>query len=156
MRRRAAPGDGRSSPKERSPSRHARRERHPPLTPDDLPNDFEETVLETFHETETEAQITMILAELPDEVIEAIEDFEITHSVDRDRLLGLAPIALAGRTDLLGQACAQLIDDPGSFTGRSPARSRIRFYVWREHALGGRTMCAKKYQLCDDAAEPTD
>ena len=46
----------------------------------------------------------MMLAELPDEVIEAIEDFEITHSVDRDRLLGLATIALAGRTDLLGEA----------------------------------------------------
>jgi hypothetical protein len=112
MRRRAAPGDGRSSPKERSPSRHARRERHPPLTPDDLPNDFEETVLETFHETETEAQITMILAELPDDVIKAIEDYETAHSVDRDRLLELATIARAARTDLLGQACAQLIDDP--------------------------------------------
>jgi hypothetical protein len=93
MRRRAAPGDGRSSPKERSPSRHARRERHPSLTPDDLPNDFEETVLETFHETETEAQITMILAELPDDVIKAIEDYETAHSVDRDRLLELATLA---------------------------------------------------------------
>ena len=27
------------------------------------------------------------------------EDFEITHSVDRDRLLGLATIALVGRTE---------------------------------------------------------
>jgi hypothetical protein len=81
-----------------------------------LPDDFEETVLETFHEMESEEQITMMLAELPDEVIEAIEDFEITHSVDRDRLLGLATIALAGRTDLLGEAWAQLIDTPESFT----------------------------------------
>ena len=50
-----------------------------------LPDDFEETVLETFHEMESEEQIAMMLAELPDDVIEAIEDFEIRHSVDRDR-----------------------------------------------------------------------
>jgi hypothetical protein len=36
----------------------------------DLPDDFEETVIETFHEMETEEQITMILAALPDDVIE--------------------------------------------------------------------------------------
>ena len=65
---------------------------------------------------ETQKQITMVLADLPDDVIEAIEDYEITHSVDRDRLLDLATIALAGRTDLLGDACAQLIDAPVSFT----------------------------------------
>ena len=47
----------------------------------DPPNDFEETVLETFHEMESEEQVTMILAELPADVIQAIEDFEIEHSV---------------------------------------------------------------------------
>jgi hypothetical protein len=78
--------------------------------------DFEETVLETFHEMETEAQITTILAELPDDVVQAIEDYEITHPVDRDRLLELATIAVAERTDLLSDACAQLIDTPESFT----------------------------------------
>ena len=82
----------------------------------ELPDDFEETVLEAFHEIESEEQITMMLAKLPDDVIDAIEEFEITHSVDRDRLLGLATIALAGRTDLLGEAWAQLIDTPESFT----------------------------------------
>ena len=34
----------------------------------------------TFHEMESEEQITMMRAKLPDEVIEAIEDFEITHT----------------------------------------------------------------------------
>lgn len=82
----------------------------------DLPDDFEETVLETFHEMESEEQITMMLAELPDDVINAIEEFEITHAIDRERLLGLATIALAGRTDLLGEAWAQLIDTPESLT----------------------------------------
>jgi hypothetical protein len=43
----------------------------------------------------------MILAELPDDVINAIEDYETAHSVDRDRLLELATIARAGRTVLL-------------------------------------------------------
>jgi hypothetical protein len=50
-------------------------------------------VLETFREMETQEQITMIPAELPDDVVQAIEDYEITHSVDRDRLLELATIA---------------------------------------------------------------
>jgi hypothetical protein len=43
------------------------------------PNDFEETVLETFHEMEAEEQITVILAELYDDVIEASEDYETAH-----------------------------------------------------------------------------
>ena len=34
-----------------------------------LPDDFEETVLETFHEMESEEQITMMLAELPRRVV---------------------------------------------------------------------------------------
>jgi hypothetical protein len=78
--------------------------------------DFEETVFETFYEMETEEQITMILAELPDDVIAAIEDYEITHSITRERRLYLATIALTGRTDLLSEAYAQLIDTPESFT----------------------------------------
>jgi hypothetical protein len=45
------------------------------MKPTDPPDDFEETVLETIHEMEAEAQITMILAELPEEVIEAVEDY---------------------------------------------------------------------------------
>ena len=71
----------------------------PPMNPQP-PDDFEETVLETLHEMETEEQITMILAELPGDVIQAIEDYERAHSVDRDRLLALATIARAGRIDL--------------------------------------------------------
>ena len=82
----------------------------------DPPDDFEETVLETFHGMESEEQITMILAVLPDDVVQAIEDYEITHSVTRDRLLYLATEALVDRTDLLSDACAQLIDTPESFT----------------------------------------
>jgi hypothetical protein len=65
---------------------------------------------------EAEEQITMILAELYDDVNEAIEVYETAHLVDRDRLLELATIAQAGRADLLGQARAQLIDDPESLT----------------------------------------
>ena len=65
---------------------------------------------------EAEEQITMILAELYDDGIQAIEDYETAHLGDRDRLLELATIAQAERADLLGQACAQLIDDPESFT----------------------------------------
>ena len=42
----------------------------------------------------------MILAELYDDVIEAIEVYETAHLVDRDRLLELATIAQAGRADL--------------------------------------------------------
>jgi hypothetical protein len=64
----------------------------------------------------TEEQITMILAELCDDVIQAIEDYETAHLVDRDRFLELATIAQAERADLLGQACARLIDNPESFT----------------------------------------
>lgn len=63
---------------------------------------------------ETEEQIRMILAELYDDVIEAIQVYEIAHLVDRDRLLELAAIARAGRADLPGQARAQVIDDPES------------------------------------------
>jgi hypothetical protein len=84
-------------------------------------------VFETFHEMETEEQITMILAELYDDVNEAIEVYEKAHLVDRDGLLELATIAQAGRADLLGQAHAQLIDD----LSRSPERSRSRSYLWR-------------------------
>jgi hypothetical protein len=62
----------------------------------DPPDDFEETVLETFHGMESEEQITMILAVLPDDVVQAIEDYEIKHSITRNRLLGLATIALTG------------------------------------------------------------
>ena len=75
----------------------------------DPPNDFEETVLETFHEMESEEQVTMILAELPADVIQAIEDFEIEHSVTRDRLLYVAIETLDDRIDLLCDAGAQLI-----------------------------------------------
>ena len=111
--------------------------------------DFEETVFETFYEMETEEQITMILAELPGNVIEAIEDFEITHSVDRDRLLGLATIALAGRTDLLGDACAQLIDTPESFTWpiEDPLLCVLIAFM-REHAFRwAHKVCKKAWAL---------
>jgi hypothetical protein len=114
-----------------------------------LPDDFEETVLETFHEMESAEQITMMLAELPDEVIEAIEDFEITHSVDRDRLLGLATIALAGRTDLLGEAWAQLIDTPESFTWpiEDPLLCVLIAFM-REHAFRwAHKVCKKAWAL---------
>jgi hypothetical protein len=123
----------------------------------DLANDFEEAVLETFHEMETEEQITTILAELPDDVIEAIEDYEITHSITGDRLLYLATVALTGRTDLLGDACAQLIDTPESFTWpiKDPLLCVLIAFM-REHAFRWALKVCEKYSLGDDAGEPTD
>jgi bifunctional pyridoxal-dependent enzyme with beta-cystathionase and maltose regulon repressor activities len=59
----------------------------------DPPNDFEETVLETIHEMETEKQITMILDELHADVIAVIEDDERASSIDRNRLIALATLA---------------------------------------------------------------
>jgi|HubBroStandDraft_6_1064221.scaffolds.fasta_scaffold249415_1 hypothetical protein len=47
-------------------------------------------ILETFNELEAEAQITPTVLEFPGEVIEAIEAYEKAHSLDRDRLIGLA------------------------------------------------------------------
>jgi hypothetical protein len=102
---------------------------------------------------ETEEQITMILAELYDDMIEAIEDYDTAHLVDRDRLLELATITQAGRADLLGQACAQLIDDPESFTW--PIKEPflyVEIAFSREHAFRRLTKCAKKHGLRDDAA----
>jgi hypothetical protein len=118
----------------------------------DLRDDFEETVLETFHEMESEEQITMMLADLPDDVIEAIEAFEITHSIDRDRLLSLATIALAGRTDLLGEAWAQLIDTPESFTWpiEDPLLCVLIAFM-REHAFRWAHKVCVKYWTPDDA-----
>jgi hypothetical protein len=86
----------------------------------------------------------MILAELPDDVIKAIEDYETAHSVDRDRLLELATIARAARTDLLTPARAQLIDDPGSFTWpiKDPLLC-IEISFLREHALWAYKVCKK-------------
>jgi hypothetical protein len=123
----------------------------------DLPNVFEETVLETFHEMETEEQITMILTELPDNVIEAIEDFEIKHSITRNRLLYLATIALTGRTDRLGDACAQLIDTPESFTWpiEDPLLCVLIAFM-REHAFRWALKVCEKYSLGDDPGEPAD
>jgi hypothetical protein len=122
------------------------------------PDDFEETVLETFHEMETGAQITpMILAELPDEVIQAIEDYEITHSVDRDRLLELATIAHAGRIDLPCQACAHLIDTPESFTWpvKDPLLCVMIAFL-REFTFRSADKICEKHGLGDDADEPAD
>ena len=95
----------------------------------------------------------MILAELYDDVNEAIEDYETAHLVDRDRLLELATIAQAGRADLLGQTCAQLIDDPESFTWpiKEPFLS-MEIAFLRKHAFRWRTKCAKKHGLRDDAS----
>jgi hypothetical protein len=114
--------------------------------------DFEETVFETFYEMETEEQITMILAKLPDDVIEAIEDFEITHSITRDRLLYLATIELTGRTDLLSDACAQLIDTPESFTWpiEDPLLCVLIAFM-REHAFRWAHKVCVKYWTPDDA-----
>jgi hypothetical protein len=117
--------------------------------------DFEETVFEAFYEMETEEQITMILAELPDDVIEAIEGYEITHSITRDRLLYLATIALTGRTDLLSEAYAQLIDTPESFTWpiEDPLLCVLIAFM-REHAFRWAHKVCKKHWACDDAGEP--
>jgi hypothetical protein len=127
-----------------------------PMNPD-FPDDFGETVLEIFQEMEIEEQITMILAELPDDVIEAIEDFEITHSITRDRLLYLATTALTGRTDLLGDACAQLIDTPKSFTWpiEDPLLCVLIAFM-REHAFRWALKVCEKYSLGHDAGEPAD
>jgi hypothetical protein len=123
----------------------------------DSPADFEETVFETFREMETEEQITMILAELPDEVIEAIENYEIEHSITRDELLYVATIALTGRTDLLGDTCAQLIDTPESFTWpiEDPLLCVLIAFM-REHAFRWALKVCEKYSLGDHAGEPAD
>jgi hypothetical protein len=114
--------------------------------------DFKETVLETFYEMETEEQITMILAELPDDVVQAIEDYEITHSVTRDMLLYLATEALVNRTDLLGDAYAQLIDTPESFTWpiEDPLLCVLIAFM-REHAFRWAHKVCVKYWTPDDA-----
>ena len=123
----------------------------------DSPADFEETVLETFREMETEEQITMILAELPDDVIEAIENYEIERSITRDELLYVATIALTGRTDLLGDTCAQLIDAPESFTWpiEDPLLCVLIAFM-REHAFRWALKVCEKYSLGDDAGEQAD
>jgi hypothetical protein len=121
------------------------------------PDNFEETVLETFREMETEEQITMILDELPDNVIEAIEDFEITHSITRDKLLYLATIALTGQTDLLEDACAELLEHPESFTWpvEDPLLCVLIAFT-REHAFRWALKMCEKYSLGDEEGEPAD
>ncbi len=78
-------------------------------------------------------------------MIQAIEDYETAHLVDRDRLLELATIAHAERADLLGQACAQLIDNPESFTWpiNDPFLS-MEIAFSREPRFRWRTKCAEK------------
>jgi hypothetical protein len=124
-----------------------------PLTPDD----FEEPVLETLHEMETEEQITMILAELPGDVIEVIENYEREHSIDRERLLVLAIIAQMGRIDLLCQASDQLSDDPDSFTWpiKDPLLCVLIAFL-REFTFRWAEKVREKHGLCDDADEPAD
>jgi hypothetical protein len=63
-----------------------------------------------------EAQITPAVFTVPAEVTESIEPYEKAHSVDRDKLLGLALQALDGRSDQFGEVYGQLIDDPETFT----------------------------------------
>jgi hypothetical protein len=123
----------------------------------DLPDDYEETVIETIHEMETEEQITMILAELPADVIEAVEDYERAHSVDRDRLLALATIAQARRIDLPCQACGRLIDDPESFTWpvKDPLLCVMIAFL-REFTFRWSEKVCEKHGLCNDADEPAD
>ena len=123
----------------------------------DPPNDFEETVLETFHEMESEEQVTMILAELPADVIQAIEDFEIEHSVTRDRLLYVAIETLDDRIDLLCDAGAQLIDTPEMFTWpiEDPLLCVLIAFM-REHAFRWALKMCEKYSLGDHAPEPAD
>jgi hypothetical protein len=72
-------------------------------------------ILETFNEMEAEAQITPTILEFPDDVILAIEAYEKAHSVDRDRLIGLAMKAQKGQIHQVSEVCARLIDDPESF-----------------------------------------
>jgi hypothetical protein len=98
-----------------------------------------------------------ILAELPEEVIEAVEDYEEAHSIDRDRLLELATIAQAGRIDFPCQACGQLIDDPKSFTWpiKDPLLCVMIAFL-REFTFRWAEKVCEKYGLCDDAEEPAD
>jgi hypothetical protein len=123
----------------------------------DSPADFEETVFETFREMETEEQITMILTELPDDVVQAIEDYEITHSVTRDGLLYLAIETLDDRIDLFCDAGAQLIDTPETFTWpiEDPLLCVLIAFM-REHAFRWALKVCEKYSLGDHAPEPAD
>jgi hypothetical protein len=121
------------------------------------PNDFEETVLETIHEMETEKQITMILAELPADVIAVIEDYERAYSIDRDRLLALATLAQAGRIELSGDACGQLIEDPESFTWPTDDPLLcVMIAFLREFTFRWADKVCEKRGLDDDDDEPAD
>lgn len=99
----------------------------------------------------------MILAELYDDVIEAIEDYETAHLVDRDRLLELATRAQVGPAILLRQVCAQLIDDPELFTWqiKAPFLS-MEISFSREHAFRWRTKCAKGMGSVMTRPEPAE
>jgi hypothetical protein len=123
----------------------------------DPPNDFEETVLETFHEMESAEQVTMILAELPADVVQAIENYETTHSVTRDKLLYLAIETLDDKIDLLCDLGAQLIDTPELFTWpiEDPLLCVLIAFM-REHAFRWALKMCEKYSLGDHVPEPAD
>jgi hypothetical protein len=79
---------------------------------DDEPDDL---IQETMGEMISEAQSVPIGLEFPEEVIEAIEAYEKTHSIDRDDLIAEAFEAAKQRMDESSETFARMMEDPDLF-----------------------------------------
>jgi hypothetical protein len=124
--------------------------------PDEQPDDeFEQSIRETFDEMHTEALITPLVLEVPDEVIEAIETYEKAHSVNRGSLIGLAMKAQKGRIHELSQMLAWLIDDPEAFAWlfEDPLLC-VAIAFMQEHAFRWADKVREKYGLDEEEDEP--
>jgi hypothetical protein len=124
----------------------------------DPPDDFEETILETFREMHAEAQKTPMALTVPTEVIECIEAYEKRTGVDRDTLLFLAIKAQKGRIDQLVEACCRMMDDPDSFDWpiKDPLLC-VAIAFLQKHAYRWADKVHQKYGLDDiEEADPAD
>jgi hypothetical protein len=79
------------------------------------PGDFERSMEENINELHDEAQIVPLIVEFPKEVIESLEAYEKTHSIDRDLMFGLAVKAHESRTGQLIEMMERFFEDPESF-----------------------------------------
>jgi hypothetical protein len=82
---------------------------------DDEPVETDDLIQETMREMISEAQIVPTGLEFPKEVIEAIEAYEKTHSIDRDHLIDEAFEAAKERMDESSEKFARMMEDPDSF-----------------------------------------
>jgi hypothetical protein len=83
--------------------------------PDDEPVETDDLIQETMREMISEAKIVPTGLEFPKEVIEAIEAYEKTHSIDRDHLIDEAFEAAKERMDESSETFARMMEDPDSF-----------------------------------------